>query len=131
MDDPRLLLLDEPVLVWLRRSSRRLYETLQRLHRVGLTLLLAEQSIPTALEIADYAYVLQTVRTVLEGSADALRRDRKCSASISPLAMSRGPKWLNRRDISQPRDDVRRLQARSSAVNPHSANSGAGCRSRA
>jgi branched-chain amino acid transport system ATP-binding protein len=75
MNDRRLLLLDEPVSVWLRRPSRRLYETLQRLHRVGLTLLLPEQSIPMALEIADYAYVLQTVRTALEGSADALRRD--------------------------------------------------------
>jgi len=40
-----------------------------------LTLLLAEQSIPLALAIADYAYVLQTGRTVLEGTAESLEND--------------------------------------------------------
>ena len=48
---------------------------LVELHRDGLTLLLAEQSVPLALEIADYAYVLQTGRTVLEGKAEALEND--------------------------------------------------------
>jgi branched-chain amino acid transport system ATP-binding protein len=50
-----------------------LYEKLAQLHRDGLTLLLAEQSVPLALEIADYAYVLQTGRTVLEGTARDLQ----------------------------------------------------------
>jgi len=48
---------------------------LQRLHRAGLTLLLAEQSIPVAVEIADDACMLQTGRSVPEGAADALRHD--------------------------------------------------------
>ena len=52
-----------------------LYEKLIELHREGLTLLLAEQSVPLALEIASYAYVLQTGRTVLEGTARALEHD--------------------------------------------------------
>ena len=38
-------------------------------------MLLAEQSVPLALQIADYAYVLQTGRTVLEGAAEALEND--------------------------------------------------------
>jgi branched-chain amino acid transport system ATP-binding protein len=46
-----------------------LYDKLEELHRGGLTLLLAEQSIPLALGIADYAYVLQTGRIALEGTA--------------------------------------------------------------
>jgi branched-chain amino acid transport system ATP-binding protein len=37
-----------------------------------MTLLIAEQAIALALEIADYAYVLQTGRTVLEGAAQSL-----------------------------------------------------------
>jgi len=75
MSDPRLLLLDEPSLGLAPTIIEALYETLRRLHRDGLTLLLAEQSIGLALEVADYAYVLQTGRTVLEGRARDLRDD--------------------------------------------------------
>ena len=75
MSDPRLLLLDEPSLGLAPAVVEQLYETLDRLHKEGLTLLLAEQSIPLALAIADYAYVLQTGRTVLHGKAEALERD--------------------------------------------------------
>jgi branched-chain amino acid transport system ATP-binding protein len=75
MSAPRLLLLDEPSLGLAPRVVESLYETLQQLHRDGLTLLLAEQSIELALEVADYAYVLQTGRTVLEGPAQQLADD--------------------------------------------------------
>lgn len=75
MSDPRLLLLDEPSLGLAPTVVEALYETLRRLHREGLTLLLAEQSVQLALEVADHAYVLQTGRTVLEGPARALRDD--------------------------------------------------------
>ncbi|HEV2283015.1 MAG TPA: ABC transporter ATP-binding protein [bacterium] len=75
MSDPKLLLLDEPSLGLAPTVVEALYETLRRLHGEGLTLLLAEQSVPLALEIADYAYVLQTGRTVLEGRAADLRHD--------------------------------------------------------
>lgn len=40
-----------------------------------MTLLLAEQSVELALEVADYGYVLQTGRTVLEGPARNLASD--------------------------------------------------------
>ena len=75
MSDPKLLLLDEPSLGLAPTVVEALYDTLGRLHADGLTLLLAEQSVPLALEIADYAYVLQTGRTVLEGTAADLRRN--------------------------------------------------------
>jgi branched-chain amino acid transport system ATP-binding protein len=75
MSDPRLLLLDEPSLGLAPAVVEQLYETLDRLHKEGLTLLLAEQSVPLALAIADTAYVLQTGRTVLHGTAQALGRD--------------------------------------------------------
>ena len=60
MSEPKLLMLDEPSLGLAPAVVETLYDTLQRLHEEGLTLLLAEQSIPLALGIADYAYVLQT-----------------------------------------------------------------------
>jgi branched-chain amino acid transport system ATP-binding protein len=75
MSDPALLLLDEPSLGLAPTVVDALYDTLERLHAAGLTLLLAEQSVSLALEIADYAYVLQTGRTVLHGPAEDLRRN--------------------------------------------------------
>ncbi len=75
MSEPKLLMLDEPSLGLAPTIVETLYETLARLHAEGLTLLLAEQSVPLALEIADYAYVLQTGRSVLEGPAEQLSSD--------------------------------------------------------
>jgi len=75
MSEPQLLLLDEPSLGLAPTVVETLYETLDRLRGGGLTLLLAEQSIQLALELADYAYVLQSGRTVLEGPATNLAKD--------------------------------------------------------
>jgi branched-chain amino acid transport system ATP-binding protein len=75
MSEPQLLMLDEPSLGLAPAIVEALYETLSELHRQGLTLLLAEQSIPLALGLADYAYVLQTGRIALEGPAVQLERD--------------------------------------------------------
>jgi branched-chain amino acid transport system ATP-binding protein len=73
MSEPVLLLLDEPSLGLAPTIIEALYGSLQELHRQGLTLLLAEQAVGLALEVADYAYVLQTGRTVLEGPARELQ----------------------------------------------------------
>jgi branched-chain amino acid transport system ATP-binding protein len=75
MSEPALLMLDEPSLGLAPAVVDQLYDALYKLHEAGLTLLLAEQSIPLALAIADYAYVLQTGRTVLEGTAESLEDD--------------------------------------------------------
>jgi branched-chain amino acid transport system ATP-binding protein len=75
MSEPVLLLLDEPSLGLAPMIVETLYDTLERLHGDGLTLLLAEQSVQLALEFADYAYVLQTGHTVLEGPASQLEND--------------------------------------------------------
>jgi branched-chain amino acid transport system ATP-binding protein len=77
MSEPKLLMLDEPSLGLAPAVVEGLYETLHRLHKEGLTLLLAEQSVQLALDIADYAYVLQTGRTVLEGKAADLEKDEQ------------------------------------------------------
>ncbi len=76
MSDPKLLMLDEPSLGLAPAIVETMYETLNLLRRDGLTLLLAEQAVELALEVADYAYVLQTGRTVLEGPAAQLADDR-------------------------------------------------------
>jgi branched-chain amino acid transport system ATP-binding protein len=77
MSEPTLLMLDEPSLGLAPAVVEQLYETLHRLHGEGLTLLLAEQSIPLALDIADYAFVLQTGRVALDGAAADLRENER------------------------------------------------------
>jgi branched-chain amino acid transport system ATP-binding protein len=52
-----------------------MYETFGRLHKQGLTILLAEQSVELALEVSDFGTVLQVGRSVLSGPAAALARD--------------------------------------------------------
>jgi branched-chain amino acid transport system ATP-binding protein len=90
ISDPRLLMLDEPSLGLAPGVVEALYETLDRLHKEGLTLLLAEQSIPLALDIADYAYVLQTGRTVLEGRAVDLEKNEQVQEIYLGIATRAG-----------------------------------------
>ena len=90
MSEPRLLMLDEPSLGLAPGVVEALYETLDRLHKEGLTLLLAEQSIPLALDIADYAYVLQTGRTVLEGKAVDLEKNEQVQEIYLGIATRAG-----------------------------------------
>jgi len=75
MSEPTILLLDEPSLGLAPAIVESMYETLELLHKDGLTLLIAEQSVQLALEVSDYAYVLQTGRTVLDGAAETLAND--------------------------------------------------------
>ena len=72
MSEPKLLLLDEPSLGLAPAIIETMYETFLRLHKEGLTVLLAEQSVDLALEVASYAYVLQVGRSVLSGPAGEL-----------------------------------------------------------
>ena len=75
MSDPQLLMLDEPSLGLAPAVVETMYETFAVLHKQGLTILLAEQSVELALDYADHATVLQVGRSVLSGPAKELARD--------------------------------------------------------
>lgn len=75
MSDPRLLMLDEPSLGLAPAVVETMYETFAALHKQGLTILLAEQSVELALEFAEHATVLQVGRSVLSGLAADLAGD--------------------------------------------------------
>jgi branched-chain amino acid transport system ATP-binding protein len=75
MSDPKLLMLDEPSLGLAPAIVESMYDTFGRLHQEGLTILLAEQSIELALEVSDFATVLQVGKSVLSGTAADLAND--------------------------------------------------------
>jgi branched-chain amino acid transport system ATP-binding protein len=81
MSRPRLLLLDEPSLGLAPLMVERIFETIAELKRQGRTILLVEQNVHHAFEVADRAYVLETGRITLDGPADVLRTDRKVEQS--------------------------------------------------
>jgi ABC-type branched-subunit amino acid transport system ATPase component len=72
---PRLLLLDEPSLGLAPRLVETIFAVIEEIHREGLTILLVEQNAFRALELAHRAYVVETGRISLSGTAAALRED--------------------------------------------------------
>ena len=75
MSDPQLLMLDEPSLGLAPTIVEGMYYTLQQLHKTGLTILLAEQSVELALEVSDSAFVLQVGRNAMSGPSKELAND--------------------------------------------------------
>lgn len=76
MSNPQLLMLDEPSLGLAPVVVDQLYDKIGALKAEGLTILLVEQQVYGALELADRAYVLETGRIVREGKrADLLADD--------------------------------------------------------
>ncbi|HSB06122.1 MAG TPA: ABC transporter ATP-binding protein [Thermodesulfobacteriota bacterium] len=72
MSDPQILLLDEPSLGLAPIVVDAVFDVIIRLNRQGYTLLLVEQNAYRSLEVAHYAYVLETGRMTLEGEASQL-----------------------------------------------------------
>ena len=81
MSRPRLLLLDEPSLGLAPLMVERIFATIAELRRQGRTILLVEQNVHQALDVADRAYVLETGRIMLDGPASVLRHDPKVEQS--------------------------------------------------
>jgi branched-chain amino acid transport system ATP-binding protein len=72
MSSPKLLMLDEPSLGLMPKLVDEMLEAVYKLKQEGLTILLVEQNVREALEMADRGYVLQTGRTVHEGTGKEL-----------------------------------------------------------
>ena len=74
---PRLLLLDEPSMGLAPNLVDQLLSVIRGLKDDGLTILLVEQNARAALAIADRAYVLETGRVTLSGTAAEIQADRR------------------------------------------------------
>lgn len=77
MARPRLLLLDEPSLGLAPIVVEDILARLSQLRAEGMTILLVEQNARVALKVADRAYVLETGRIILSGTAADLLQDRQ------------------------------------------------------
>jgi branched-chain amino acid transport system ATP-binding protein len=75
MSRPRLLLLDEPSLGLAPNLVKEMYLTFNQIHQAGMTILVVEQNARMALQLADYGYVLEVGRVVLQGSTADLADD--------------------------------------------------------
>jgi branched-chain amino acid transport system ATP-binding protein len=77
MARPRLLLLDEPSLGLAPAVVEQMFRTIRAIHAEGVAILLVEQNVARALDVADRAYVLEEGRIVAEGQPAALRQQSR------------------------------------------------------
>jgi branched-chain amino acid transport system ATP-binding protein len=83
---PRLLMLDEPSMGLAPAVADTIFERISQIHREdGVTILLVEQRVAEALELADRGYVLETGRIVLEGDYETLLADDRVRRSYLGL----------------------------------------------
>jgi branched-chain amino acid transport system ATP-binding protein len=85
MARPRLLMLDEPSLGLAPLMVAELFACIRRIHAEQVTILLVEQNVHQALDIADRAYVLENGRTVRTGTAAELLADDAIQAAYLGL----------------------------------------------
>jgi len=82
MQRPRLLLMDEPSFGLAPLVIREIFEIMRVVNlEEGVGILLVEQNVARALEIADHAWLLETGRTVISGTAKQLRDDAQIRRS--------------------------------------------------
>jgi branched-chain amino acid transport system ATP-binding protein len=81
MGRPKLLLLDEPSLGLAPKLVLTIFETIRRINREGVTLLLVEQNAALALQVAHRGYVLETGRIVLTDDAKRLAQNPRVKAA--------------------------------------------------
>ena len=85
MARPKLLMLDEPSLGLAPLIVREIFRIIAELRRRGVSILLVEQNARAALQVADYAYVLENGGIKMHGEASALRDDPRVIESYLGL----------------------------------------------
>ena len=98
MANPRLMLLDEPSLGLAPLAAREIYEIIYKINKERkVAILLVEQNVKAALGIADYGYVMENGRIVLDGPAERLKDNEDIKEFY--LGMSAGGIKKSFRDI--------------------------------
>lgn len=85
MTRPKLIMIDELSLGLMPKVIDLCYDALQQLRSEGMTILLVEQNTDRALSVADQVCVLESGRTVWQGSAEAAAKDPDLAAAYLGL----------------------------------------------
>lgn len=76
MASPKMLMLDEPSLGLAPLLVKEIFSNIQKINReMDTTILVVEQNARIALEISDYAYIMESGKIVLEGTSEALQNN--------------------------------------------------------
>lgn len=75
LSKPKLLLLDEPSMGLAPLIVADIFKIIREIKDTGTTVLLVEQNAKQALKIADYGYVLETGKVIIQGKAEELLKD--------------------------------------------------------
>ena len=81
MAKPKLLMLDEPSLGLAPLVIKDIFAIIRQIKEAGVNVLLIEQNAKAALEISDYAYVMETGRITMEGPGQELLKDDRVKKS--------------------------------------------------
>jgi len=96
MSKPELLLLDEPSLGLSPMLVEEIFTILKQMNKDGLTILLVEQNVNLALDVADYAFVLKNGKIFMSGEPKSIRQEDKVRESY--LGEGKG-KYMKRAKI--------------------------------
>jgi branched-chain amino acid transport system ATP-binding protein len=96
---PKLLLLDEPSLGLAPRIVGEMFGIIREIHASGTAILLVEQNARQALGVADYGYVLESGRIVLEGTCARLQADPNVQELYLGLVQEQSAKGFRRYKI--------------------------------
>ena len=97
MCSPKLLMLDEPSMGLAPILVEEVFSIIKDLHSRGTTILLVEQNAQMALAIADYGYIMENGRVVLDGPADKMLRNEDVREFY--LGFGEGGSRKNMRDV--------------------------------
>ena len=81
MSDPKVILMDEPSMGLAPVVADEVLATITRMKKTGMPLLLVEQMVKKALEVADYVYVMERGKIVIQGTPGEVRKDERVIAA--------------------------------------------------
>ena len=81
MSMPKILLMDEPSLGLAPSLVLQVFKTVERLREENITVLLVEQNVHMSLQVADYAYVIETGKIAMQGPKEEIESSEKIRKS--------------------------------------------------